>query len=45
MKAKARRVILTWFVCVCLVFSTAVLGHAYSGILAFGDSLSDNGWK
>lgn len=43
MKAKARRVILTWFVCVCLVFSTAVLGHAYSGILAFGDSLSDNG--
>ena len=43
MKAKARRIVLTWFVCVCLIFSTAVLGHAYSSILAFGDSLSDNG--
>ena len=43
MNRKTRRIILTWFLCVCLVFSTAVLGHAYSGILTFGDSLSDNG--
>jgi phospholipase/lecithinase/hemolysin len=43
MSAKAKRVILTWFLCISLVLSTAVLGHAYSSILAFGDSLSDNG--
>jgi phospholipase/lecithinase/hemolysin len=40
---KLKRVILVWFLCISLVFSTAVIGHAYSNILAFGDSLSDNG--
>jgi phospholipase/lecithinase/hemolysin len=40
---RTKRVILAWFLCISLVFSTAVLGHAYSNILAFGDSLSDNG--
>lgn len=39
-----KRRILAWFLCISLVLSTAVLGHAYSNILAFGDSLSDNGY-
>ncbi|HYA14063.1 MAG TPA: SGNH/GDSL hydrolase family protein [Syntrophales bacterium] len=43
MRAKAKRVFLILILCISLVFSTAVLSHAYSGILAFGDSLSDNG--
>lgn len=43
MKTKAKRIVLAWFLCVSLIFSTVVLGHAYSGVLAFGDSLSDNG--
>jgi phospholipase/lecithinase/hemolysin len=43
MNAKAKRIILTWFLCITLVLSTAILGHAYSSILSFGDSLSDNG--
>jgi phospholipase/lecithinase/hemolysin len=40
---RIKRVILVLFLCMSLVFSTAILGHAYSGILAFGDSLTDNG--
>jgi outer membrane lipase/esterase len=40
---RTKRVILAWFLCICLFFSTAVLGHAYNSILSFGDSLSDNG--
>ena len=40
---RTKRVILAWFLCISLVLSTAVLGHAYSNIIAFGDSLSDNG--
>ena len=38
-----KRVLLVWSLCISLVFSTAVIGHTYSNILAFGDSLSDNG--
>lgn len=40
---RIKRAILVLFLCMSLVLSTAVLGHAYSSILAFGDSLSDNG--
>ena len=43
MKTKAKQIVLAWFLCVSLIFSTVVLGHAYNGVLAFGDSLSDNG--
>jgi len=42
-RAKAKQIILTCILCISLVFSTAVLGYAYSSILAFGDSLSDDG--
>jgi phospholipase/lecithinase/hemolysin len=38
-----KRVILVLFLGMSLVLSTPVVGHAYSSILAFGDSLSDNG--
>jgi outer membrane lipase/esterase len=41
---RTKQIILASFLCVFLVFSTVVLGHAYSSILAFGDSLSDNGF-
>jgi phospholipase/lecithinase/hemolysin len=44
MSVKTRRVILALFLSVILIFSTAILAHAYSSILAFGDSLSDNGY-
>ncbi|NPU84091.1 MAG: SGNH/GDSL hydrolase family protein [Syntrophaceae bacterium] len=40
---RMKRFVLVWFLCLSLIFSTAVLGHAYSSILTFGDSLSDNG--
>lgn len=43
MKAKAKRIILAWFLCVSLIFSTVVLGHAYSNVYVFGDSLLDVG--
>jgi len=43
MSVKTKRVILALFLSVFLIFSTAILAHAYSSILAFGDSLSDNG--
>jgi phospholipase/lecithinase/hemolysin len=42
-RVKAKQIILTCVLCISLVFSTAVLGHAYTSILAFGDSLSDDG--
>jgi phospholipase/lecithinase/hemolysin len=41
---KAKRFILASLLCVSLVLLTAVIGHSYSNILAFGDSLSDNGY-
>jgi phospholipase/lecithinase/hemolysin len=43
MSVKTKRVILALFLSVFFIFSTAILAHAYSSILAFGDSLSDNG--
>jgi phospholipase/lecithinase/hemolysin len=43
MSVKTKRVILALFLSVFLILSTAILAHAYSSILAFGDSLSDNG--
>jgi phospholipase/lecithinase/hemolysin len=44
MSVKTKRVILALFLSVFLIFSTTILAHAYSSILAFGDSLSDNGY-
>ena len=41
---RTKQIISALFLCVFLVLSTAVLGHSYSCILAFGDSLSDNGF-
>lgn len=38
-----RKTLLTWFLSLFLTFSVAVGAYAYSNILAFGDSLSDNG--
>lgn len=43
MSVKTKRVMLALFLSAFLIFSTAILAHAYSSILAFGDSLSDNG--
>ena len=44
MSVKTKRVLLALFLSVFLIFPTAVLAdHTYSSILAFGDSLSDNG--
>ena len=43
MSVKIKRVVLALFLSVFLFFPTAILAHAYSNILAFGDSLSDNG--
>src|SRR4030042_5737415 len=43
MSVKTKRVILAGFLCILLILSTGVLVHAYTQILAFGDSLSDNG--
>lgn len=40
---QAKKVILTCILSVFLVFSVNVAAYAYSDILAFGDSLSDNG--
>jgi phospholipase/lecithinase/hemolysin len=44
MSVKTKRVILAGFLCILLILSTGVLVHAYTKILAFGDSLSDNGY-
>lgn len=43
MSAKTKRVILAGFLCILIILSTGVIVHAFSKILAFGDSLSDNG--
>jgi len=44
MSVKTKRVTLALFLSVFLIFSTTILAHAYSSILSFGDSLSDNGY-
>ena len=44
MGVKTKRVILAGFLCILLILSTGVLVHAYTQILSFGDSLSDNGY-
>jgi len=43
MNTKAKRVFLTFCLSISLIFSTVVGSYAYTNILAFGDSLSDNG--
>jgi phospholipase/lecithinase/hemolysin len=43
MNVKTKRVLLAFFLSVFLIFPTAILANTYSSILAFGDSLSDNG--
>jgi phospholipase/lecithinase/hemolysin len=43
MGSKINKILAVCFFCVSLIFSTVVLGHAYSSILSFGDSLTDNG--
>jgi cholinesterase len=43
MSVKTKRVLLALFLSVFLIFPTAILANTYSSILAFGDSLSDNG--
>lgn len=44
MNLKMKKIILTWFLSVFLVFSVTAGAYAYSEILALGDSLSDNGY-
>jgi len=44
MSIKTKRITLALFLSVILIFSTAILVHAYSSVLSFGDSLSDNGY-
>ena len=44
MNLKMKKIFLTWFLGVFLVFSVTAGAYAYSDILAFGDSLSDNGY-
>ncbi len=44
MGKKAKRVIVAGFLCILLILSTGVLVHAYTEVLSFGDSLSDNGY-
>jgi len=43
MSVKTKRVILALFLSVFLIFPDTILANTYSSILAFGDSLSDNG--
>ncbi len=43
MRTKAKSVFLTGLLSIFLIFSTVVGSYAYTNILAFGDSLSDNG--
>lgn len=43
MNLKMKKIILTWFLSAFLVFSVVAGAYAYSSILAFGDSISDNG--
>ncbi len=44
MVSKTRKLMAAWFCSVFLVFAAVTGAQAYSGILAFGDSLSDNGY-
>jgi len=44
MSVKTKRVLLALVLSVFLIFPTAILANTYSSILAFGDSLSDNGY-
>lgn len=43
MSLKMKKVLISWIFSLLLVFSVVAGAHAYSSILAFGDSLSDNG--
>jgi cholinesterase len=43
MKLKMKKIIVTLFLSVFLVFSVTAGAYAYSSILSFGDSISDNG--
>ncbi len=43
MNQKMKKIILTWFLSLGLVLSVAAGAYAYSSVLSFGDSLSDNG--
>ena len=43
MSVKTKTVVLALFLSVFLIFPTALLANTYTSILAFGDSLSDNG--
>ena len=43
MSLKMKKIILTWILSVFLVFSVVAGAYAYSSILSFGDSISDNG--
>ena len=43
MNVKIKKFIVTWFLSVFLVFSVASGAYAFSSILSFGDSISDNG--
>lgn len=44
MRLKMKNFMAAWFFSVFLIFASVVAAHAYSSILAFGDSLSDNGY-
>jgi thermolabile hemolysin len=44
MRTNVKRIFITWFLSVFLIFSMVAGSYAYSGILALGDSLSDNGY-
>lgn len=43
MNQKMKKIIITWFLSLGLVLSVAAGAYAYSSVLSFGDSLSDNG--
>ena len=43
MNLKMKKNIVTWFMSLLLVLSVAAGAYAYSSVLSFGDSLSDNG--
>ncbi len=43
MSTKVKRLFLSWFLSVFLIISTVAGSYAFTNILAFGDSFSDNG--
>ena len=43
MNLKMKKIIFTWFLSLLLVLSVSAGAFAYSSVLSFGDSLSDNG--